>query len=225
MRHEISIDGFVITSDNSAAIGEKQQDVVQAPDSITAKFAARVALLEQWASGSEPQAVLLHNFSGAAHWDAYAAGIADLFAEAETRLPPISGSTETNMATLQSGIAVTIIGKQSRKQEAAESLNWFVYGIPMVGEDVLTKADQIADLAAIKKALESELIERVWPVGSKGIAHEAELLMGNAVGFSADLDVGSSAGPATCVLVGVLPAKREHLKDYFGEHLFSIEFQ
>lgn len=225
MRHEISLDGFIITSDNSAAIGEKQQDVVQAPDSITAKFAARVALLEQWASGSQPQAVLLHNFSGAAHWDAYRAGVADLFAEAETHLPPISGSTETNMATLQSGIAVTMIGKQSRKQAAAESLNWFVYGIPLVGEDVLKKADGIADLAAIKKALESELIERVWPVGSKGIAHEVELLMGKSMEFSADLDVDSSAGPATCVLVGVLPAKREHLKVYFGEHLFSIEFQ
>lgn len=225
MRHEISIDGFVITSDNSAAIGEKQQDVVQAPDSITAKFAARVALLEQWAAGSEPQAVLLHNFSGAAHWDAYTAGIADLFAEAEIQLPPISGSTETNMVLLQSGIAVTIIGKQHRLLPAAESLQWFVYGMPLVGENVLAKADQIADLAVIKQAVESELIQRVWPVGSKGIAHEVELLMGKSVKFSAALDVDSSAGPATCVLVGAIPEKRKHVQDYFGGHLFSIDFQ
>ena len=222
MRHEISIDGFVITSDNSAAIGEKQQDVVRAPDSVTAQFAARVALLEQWAAGSEPEAVLLHNFSGAAHWDAYTAGIADLFAEAETQLPPISGSTETNMALLQSGIGVTMIGKKHRLLPAAESLQWFVYGVPLVGEDVLAKADQIADLAVIKKAFESGLIERVWPVGSKGIAHEVELLMGKSVKFSAALDVGSSAGPATCVLVGVLPENSRRVRKYFGEYLFSI---
>ncbi|MGH2316897.1 alpha-ribazole-5-phosphate synthase [Planococcus sp. SE5232] len=225
MRHELLIGGFVITSDNSAAIGEKQQDVVYAPDAITAKFAARVALLEQWAAGSEAQAILLHNFSGADRWDVYMHGIANLFAEAETPVPPVSGSSETNMPTLQSGIAVTMIGKQQRTQPPAESLQWFVYGVPLVGEDVLAKADQVANLAAIKKAFESELIERVWPVGSKGIAHEVELLMGKSKGFSTVPDVDSSAGPATCVLIGVLPSNRGRVQDYFKEQLFPIEFQ
>lgn len=222
MRHEILLDGFVITSDNSAAIGEKPQDAVHAPDSVTAKFAARVALLEQWSAGSEPQAVLLHNFSGAKQWDAYVAGIAELFAEAETELPPISGSTETNMTTLQSGIAVTLIGKQHRTLAPAETLQWFVYGVPLVGEDVLAKADQVADLAVIKRAFESELIERVWPVGSKGIAHEVELLMGRRVGLSTVVDQNSSGGPATCVLVGVLPENSGRVQEYFGESLFSM---
>lgn len=222
MRHELLIDGFVITSDNSAAIGEKPDDAVYAPDSVTAKFAARVALLEQWAAGSEPHALLLHNFSGADQWDAYMAGIAELFAEAQTPLPPVSGSTETNMPTLQSGIAVTMIGKQHRKPAPAESLQWFVYGVPLFGEDVLAKIDQIADLAAIKKAIESGLIERIWPVGSKGIAHEVELLMGNSQKFSAALNVDSSAGPATCVLIGVLPANSGRVQESFGENLFQM---
>lgn len=225
MRHELLIDGYVITSDNSAAIGEKPQDAVYAPDAVTAKFAARVALLEQWAAGSEPQALLLHNFSGADQWEAYMAGIAELFAEAQTPLPPVSGSTETNMGTLQSGIAVTMIGKQHRKLAPAESLQWFVYGVPLVGEDVLAKIDQIADLAAIKKAFESRLIERIWPVGSRGIAHEVELLMGNSRKFSSALNVDSSAGPATCVLIGVLPANSGRVQQFFGENLFPIDFQ
>ncbi|MGB6407055.1 MAG: alpha-ribazole-5-phosphate synthase, partial [Planococcus donghaensis] len=106
MRHELLIDGLVITSDNSAAIGRKEQDVVQVSDAVTAKFAARVALLEQWAAGSEPQAVLIHNFSGTSSWDAYVEGVTELFAEAQSALPAISGSTETNMPTVQSGIAV-----------------------------------------------------------------------------------------------------------------------
>lgn len=225
MRHELLIDGFVITSDNSAAIGEKLQDIVYAPAAVTAKFAARVALLEQWAAGSEPRAVLLHNFSGADQWDAYVAGIAELFAQAHTELPPISGSTETNMQTLQSGIAVTLIGKQQHKQAPAEVLRWFVYGIPLVGEAVLAKADQIADLAVIKKAFDSALIERVWPVGSKGIAHEVEQLMGRQPKISTIPDVDSSAGPATCVLVGVLPENSGQVQGFFGENFFQMELE
>lgn len=220
MRHELLIDGLVITSDNSAAIGEKLQDAVYAPDSVTAKFAARVALLEQWAAGSEPQAVLLHNFSGADQWNAYLAGLAELFAESETVLPPISGSTETNMPTLQSGIAVTMIGKQNRDLAPAESLCWFVYGVPLVGEEVLTKTDQVADLGLIKKALDSAVIERIWPVGSKGIAQEAALLMGRHVEVSTALDMNCSGGPATCVLLGVKPANKERAQRYFAKNLF-----
>ncbi|TWT06943.1 alpha-ribazole-5-phosphate synthase [Planococcus sp. CPCC 101016] len=225
MRHEILIDGFVITSDNSAGIGEKEQDVVKAPDAITAKFAGRVALLEQWAAGSQPQAVLLHNFSGAAQWTAYMEGIKELFDEAETALPQISGSTETNMPTLQSGIAVTMIGKQCRQLPAAELLCWFVYGIPLVGEEVLTQWNKTADLALIGKGIDAGLIERVWPVGSQGIAREAELLMGRQVEITTELDQHRSGGPATCVLVGVMPLNYEQTQQFFGENLFSLRFE
>jgi len=225
MRHELLIDGFVITSDNSAAIGEKLQDAVYAPDAVAAKFAARVALLEQWAAGSEPQALLLHNFSGADQWDSYMDGIIELFTEAQTELPQISGSTETNMPTLQSGIAVTMIGKQQRRQAPAESLRWFVYGLPLVGEEVLAKADQIADLRLIKKAIESAAIERIWPVGSKGITHEVGLLMGRHTKVFTTPDIDCSAGPATCVLVGVLPPNSGRVQDFFGENLFQLEFE
>lgn len=225
MRHELLIDGLVITSDNSAAIGEKLQDAVHAPDAVTAKFATRVALLEQWAAGSEPQAVLLHNFSGAGQWNAYETGIADLFAEAQTALPPISGSTETNMPTLQSGIAVTMIGKKQRTLAPAESLCWFAYGLPLVGQEVLAKVSRIADLGLIKKAHDSSLIERIWPVGSKGIAQELSLLMNKNVEVSTALDVTCSGGPATCVLLGVKHANRERAQQFFEQNLFSMEFE
>ncbi|MDJ0330371.1 alpha-ribazole-5-phosphate synthase [Planococcus sp. S3-L1] len=225
MRHEIWIDDFVITSDNAAGIGEKQHDIIYAPNAITAKFAARVALLEQWAAGSEPDAVLLHNFSGAAEWNDYVTGLTELFTEAETLVPSISGSTESNMPTLQSGISVTMIGKRKRNFMPADALRWFAYGVPLVGEDVLTKVDQIADLVLLKTALETALIERMWPVGSKGIAQEFELLMERRVGISTALNTETSGGPATCVLVGVQHSKAEYTQRYFGENLFEIEFR
>ncbi|EGA88315.1 hypothetical protein GPDM_15879 [Planococcus donghaensis MPA1U2] len=223
MRHELLIDGLVITSDNSAAIGRKEQDVVQVSDAVTAKFAARVALLEQWAAGSEPQAVLIHNFSGASSWDAYVEGVNELFAEAQLVLPAISGSTETNMPTVQSGIAVTLIGKEFRKQMSVESLQWFVYGVPLVGQEVLTHFHQTANLALLKKALDTSLVERIWPVGSRGIANELELLMKRPVQISTSLDSKKSSGPATCVLVGVQHDNLERARRYFGELVYAVE--
>lgn len=223
MRHEIALDGFIITSDNSAAIGEKPQDVVHVSDAFTAKFAARVALLEQWAAGSVPQAVLIHNFSGASSWEAYVDGVTELFSEANLALPEISGSSETNMTTQQSGIAVTMIGKQQRTQLPASALQWFVYGVPLVGEAVVTKKYQLANLGAIQQALDESLIERIWPVGSKGIAQEYQLVFGQSVKLSSTLDLSCSGGPATSVLIGVLPEKSEHVQRFFGELLSAIE--
>ncbi|ANU27446.1 hypothetical protein [Planococcus versutus] len=222
MRHEVAIDDFIITSDNSAGIGEKEQDVIYVSNTLTAKFAARVALLEQWAAGSTPQAVLVHNFSGASSWDAYVAGITELFTEAQTTLPSISGSTETNMLTQQSGIAITMIGKQQKKPINAELLCWSVYGVPLVGEQVIVNAEQVANMKLLKKALDSSLIERIWPVGSKGIQQEFQSLMDRPVEISTALDVNCSGGPATCVLVGVLPRNLERIQRDFGKHLYSI---
>lgn len=115
MRNAIDIgNGFIVTTDNSGGIGEKPGDIVAAPDHVTAYFAARVALLEQWASHAEPVTIVIHNFSGSASWDKYVAGVTDLFQEAGLVVPKISGSTETNMELVQSAMAVTMIGEKKR---------------------------------------------------------------------------------------------------------------
>lgn len=221
MRHELIIGGWVITSDNSAAIGEKPLDAVAASDHLTAKFAARVALLEQWAAGSEAEAVLVHNFSGENQWHRYIEGIQELFTEVGLIDIPITGSSETNMETLQSGVAVTIFGKPVRKY-GSEQLEWFAYGVPLVGNEVLEKAGQIADLKVLREGINQGFIERVWPVGSKGIAKELELVKGEPLQVSADIDVAASGGPAACVLIGVRPAVVEKMKGHVGNFLFPL---
>ncbi|CEG21908.1 hypothetical protein BN1080_00828 [Planococcus massiliensis] len=218
MRNGIELDGWVITTDNSAGIGCKELDVVKAPDQLAAKFAARVALLEQWAAGSEPEAVLVHNFSGDAQWLAYKAGIEEIFQEAEMAVPQIGGSSETNMATLQSGIAVTMLGRQQRFV-LSEPLQWFVYGKPLVGKAVLEQKKAVADLKKIRTAIRSGLAERIWPIGSKGIAAEARKLFGETASLSADIDLAASAGPACCVLLGVKKDWVKETERFFGEFL------
>ncbi|RNF40045.1 alpha-ribazole-5-phosphate synthase [Planococcus salinus] len=221
MRHELLAEDWVITSDNSAGIGEKPLDAVSASDRNTAKFAARVALLEQWAAGSEPEAVLLHNFSGHAQWQRYVEGIEELFKETDMTSLPIAGSSETNMETLQSGVAVTMFGKRIRELTATD-LTWFVYGAPLVGSDVLKNSEQVADTKKIRQALMSGLIDRIWPVGSKGIKREMELLSGKPLTVSAAVDVTASGGPATCVMIGVGKGKIKQLTPHFGIHIYPL---
>lgn len=221
MRHEMLLGEWVVTSDNSGGIGEKPMDVVKAPDLLTAKFAARVALLEQWAAGSDPEAVLLHNFSGEEQWHRYVAGVEEVLAETGIKNVQLSGSSETNIATLQSGIAVTMLGKQKQKL-STETLEWFVYGVPLVGEDVLLKKEQLADLKKLSEAKASGLIERLWPVGSKGIKYEAKQLLGEEILSVAGVDIEASAGPSTCVLIGARKGKQDQLIRHFGIHVFPI---
>lgn len=221
MRHELVVGDWVVTTDNSAGIGEKPMDTIAAPDKLTAKFAARVALLEQWAAGSEAEAVLLHNFSGADQWHKYMEGIEELLEEAELQGIPVKGSSETNIATLQSAIGVTIFGRRIRPA-ADVPLDWFVYGVPLSGQDVLDRSDEVANLKILREAWESGTVERIWPVGSKGIAQEMELLMGRQIELSVDIDIRASGGPSTCVLIGVRPDRILELKRHFGSNLYPI---
>ena len=218
MRNEMVTDGLIITTDNAAAIGEKALDQVNVPDRVAAKFAARVALAEQWAAGGQVSAILLHNFSGELHWPRYISGIEELFSELGMKMPPVTGSTESNMETLQSALAVTMIGRKVHVLDEARELQWFVYGEPLTGEAVLTHADRIADLRIVHTALEGKLIERIWPVGSQGIEQEAEKLFGQKMPIASWVTKKASGGPATCLLIGVKPTKVQEAQRVFGKY-------
>ncbi|MDW0116417.1 hypothetical protein QTL97_05685 [Sporosarcina thermotolerans] len=223
MRNAIELgDGLIITTDNSGGIGEKPNDLVAVPDKVTAHFAARVALLEQWAAHADPIAVLIHNFSGDESWEAYVAGVEEVFRESNLDTPKISGSTETNMQLMQSAVAVTMIG---RKREAACETDcaWYVYGTPLVGGAVMDRSGEIASLRLIKEAMDQGIIHRIWPVGSRGILEEFQKLTGNLkIEIQVNVDVNKSAGPATSVLVSVPAAKIEKAKQHFQEKLYEI---
>ena len=223
MRNAIDIgNGFIVTTDNSGGIGEKLQDIVTVPDRITAYFAARVALLEQWAMHAEPVSILIHNFSGSASWENYVAGVKDLFHEAGLEVPAINGSSETNMELVQSAMAVTIIGKKT-KARAQENSAWFTYGTPLVGDEVRNRADEIASVTLIHEAMTSGIVQQIWPVGSSGILQEVRLLTGmKEARVETPLDSMKSAGPSTVVLLAVPKMKIEEAEALFGNHLNKL---
>ena len=223
MRNAVDIGGgFVVTTDNSGGIGMKPDDLIEAPDQLTAYFATRVALLEQWAAYAEPVSVLIHNFSGPESWHAYERGVVAAFLEAGCKSPPITGSTESNMTLLQSALAVTIIGKR-KDVPVTGDLHWFICGKPSVGNEVLENNHQLASLQLLKQAVDKGLIQQIWPVGSGGIQSEYRKLTGNAnCEIQTAVDIHKSAGPATSVLVGVGIDRVKEAQKHFGEFFYQI---
>lgn len=212
-----------MTTDNAGAIGEKKHDVVQVSDELTAYFAARVTLLEQWAANAEPIAVLIHNFSGASSWPKYVAGVTRLFQEVGLQLPPLSGSSETNMESLQSAMAVTLIGKRKKRLQNGENVRWYTYGYPLVGHEVLQFPERVASLAKLKDAIDHHIVERIWPVGSQGILHEVrQLTQNDNVQIETELDVTTSAGPATVILLAIDDKKKDAAIEKFGIMLNNL---
>lgn len=223
MRNAIEIgDGFIVTTDNSGGIGEKPGDMVAVSDRVTAYFAARVALLEQWASHAEPATIIIHNFSGSASWDKYVAGVSDLFQETGLGVPPVSGSTETNMELMQSAVAVTMIGEKKEWSSNAEA-TWFTYGTPLIGNEVIERKEEVASLLLLKDAMVGGIVQQIWPVGSSGILQEVRQMTGDvAAQVTTELDSTKPAGPATVVLVAIPIAKITEAKALFGALLNKI---
>ncbi|MFJ7183251.1 hypothetical protein [Lysinibacillus xylanilyticus] len=222
MRNAIKVGELIATTDNAAAIGEKAQDVVSASDKLTAYFTARVTFLEQLAANALPSHILLANFSGDAAWSSYVAGIQQVFDEAGLSCPPIDGSTESNMPTLQSGLSITMLGEQQKRTVAEhEQLSWYTYGLPLVGNEVLAQPEDVAKLQPIFKAWKEGIVQQVWPVGSKGLQAEFTRLFGEQQ-VKSSLDVEKTAGPCAVVLLGIQAEKEQIAQKNFQRNFEKL---
>lgn len=220
MRNAVKVGKLIATTDNAAAIGEKPHDVVAAPDKLTAYLTARVTFLEMLAANALPTHILLANFSGDDAWERYVSGVQQVFDEMALVFPPIDGSTESNMPTLQSGLSITMLGElQKRASYEQDKLIWYTYGLPLVGDEVLTQPEDVAQLQSIFHAWREEIVQQVWPVGSKGLQVEFIRLFGHQL-VKSSLDVKKSAGPCAVVLIGVHPKKEQ-----LAQKIFTRNFE
>ena len=94
-------------------------------------------------------------------------GVTDLFQEAGLAVPQISGSTETNMELVQSAMAVTMIGEKKEPPLDEES-TWFTYGTPLVGNEVLERAEEVASFGYLKRHWTKELSNGFGQSAQKG---------------------------------------------------------
>ena len=195
----------VVTIDNSGCIGEKELDAVQVSNEITAYYSARVALLEQWCAGAHPTHIFMANFTSEEAWQDYVNGIKRTFDEIGAQLPLISGSTESNFQSLQSGISITMIGNMQFDGDV-RNCHWYIIGKPLVGVEVIEQQHNVAKLKELYDLLKQGIAKKVWPVGSKGIGFELQRIFEHGK-YHCSLPLNKTSGPATAVIVAIAEEK------------------
>lgn len=223
---------LVIACDSLGGIGPKPHDSVKTAADVVGKYTARVPLMEVLACGASPF-VVVNTFS--VEMEPTGTGIIKGITE-EIMMAGLSaelavtGSTEENAATCQSGLGVTVIGRAVKSElrlGKSRSGDLVVcIGQPKVGIEVLDGTKK-ADPALVIKLLAVPFVREILPAGSRGVLHEAELLAagsGNRLVLTPfpEIDLRKSAGPATCVLVTVAEAHFAALRAVTDLPLFII---
>lgn len=203
---------LVIACDSAGAIGPKQADVVTVPGYVLGRLTARVALLEVLAVGGWPICVV-----GALCVEpeptglAINQGIADEIQVLGIKPEDImTGSTEKNMLTIQSGLGITVVGMASPQTLKVDALQpgdgIALLGFPKLGQEIQMDDPELVTLQDMITLGDIPGIREIIPVGSRGIAGEVKGLA-DYYGLQAvwgnlpqNLDLQKSAGPSSCLL-------------------------
>jgi len=208
---------LVIACDSSGGIGPKEEDVVQVPGYVVGRLITRVALMEVMSAGAHPifvadtLSVEMHP-TGAE----IMRGVYDEVLTAGVHPDQVvTGSTEENIPTRQTAMGVTVIGLADpgklRLGNAQAGDLLLSIGMPKVGHEVVLDDPQTVNLETLKLLLAMPGANELLPVGSKGIAFEAQQLAETAGlilkwSEQSELDLHKSAGPATCLIAAVRPS-------------------
>jgi AIR synthase related protein, N-terminal domain len=215
---------LVVACDSNASIGSKPADHLQQDPAITGYSAAKVPLMEVIAAGAVPL-ILVDNLccemepTGRRILE----GVAEAVAESNAGMV-VTGSDETNMPTVQTGVGITVIGvarsAELRLGTARAGDAVACIGTPKNGTSVPYREGdpEIASPAALGAVSRSGLVSELLPVGSRGVRYEVEQLAstaGHVVAFdeSPGIDVELSAGSSTCFLAAVAPANLRALSE------------
>lgn len=206
---------LVVACDSNASIGEKPNDGLSKPYSEVGISALKVPMMEVLATGAVPLLVINAlcmemEPSGRKFIDTMSRELIRCGFDPNLML---TGSTEDNVPTMQSGIGITVIGLV-----AEEKLR---IGRTQVGDVILCVGNpkggvkipyaesdtDIASISTVQSLDNISSVHEILPVGSKGIVYEAHELA-RTVGRNfrpADelpsINLYESAGASTAVLV------------------------
>lgn len=211
---------LVIACDSAGAIGPKELDRLKVRNYILGRFTTRVALLEVLSAGAVPMVVCNtlavemrpsgEEILSGIRSELEQVGYADRI--------HLTGSTEENFPTRQSGLGITVIGlaatENLRLGRARAGDEVWCFGLPKVGSEVQLGDPEIVEAATVLQLLACPVVHELIPVGSKGILYEALALAGGKqlrLNPDCGLPLQKSAGPATCLIAAVEPAARAAL--------------
>jgi len=226
---------MVITCDSDGGIGPKKHDTVFSPAYDLGRLAARVPIMEMLSSGAVPILVV---DTLCVEMDPVGKeiirGVRDEVSEAGLNGNlVVTGSTEDNVITYQTGVGVVAVGfvekKDFRPGRSLKDDLVVCLGVPKSAPEYKVHyADNgIANTKLIKQLNSFEFIHDILPVGSKGISHEFKELAKSA-NFSSicydgiTLDVTKSGGPSTCCIVSLPKNKLNLLKDKIDKPITVI---
>lgn len=226
---------MVLACDSDGGIGSKPQDIVKVDEETIAHFATRVPLFEVIASGATPFLIVnCLSFEMEDTGRKVIAAIKNYVREAGILEDiQVTGSTEDNVPTIQTGIGVTVLGladiDKFHPGSSQEGDQLVCIGIPKSGPkyEVRLNDPELISLKELLKIRSLPFVHDILPVGSKGIFHEAEqLAASNSLVYSPfsfdGIDPKQSAGPSTCVIASIPSAHISNLSDVIQAPFFSI---
>jgi hypothetical protein len=208
---------LVIACDSNASIGEKPNDGLAKPYTEVGISALKVPVMEVLAAGAVP--LLIINAlcmemepSGRKFIETMSRELARCGFDPNMML---TGSTEDNVPTLQSGVGITVIGLASdeklRLGQTQEKDVVLCVGNPKGGVAIpYAEGDpDIASISTVQSLNDVSSVHEILPVGSKGVVYEANELA-NAAGCNFRLgddppaiNLYQSAGASTAVLASI----------------------
>ncbi|MDO4412626.1 AIR synthase related protein [Cutibacterium sp.] len=204
---------LVIACDTTGGIGPRPDDSYPADPIWCAHLAARVPLLEVLCVGARPLILvdtlcqdeesarpMIEEFRRCA----VSAGMGP---------EAVTGSTEDNVVTTQTGIGVTIIGVMPEgefpRTHHGDALVCLGAPISAPDDDVSPGRREIVTVEEVRRLVDSGKVHDCAPVGSHGVAWEAEQLAATtglrATFRTTDVDLAHSGGPSTCIVLACAP--------------------
>jgi hypothetical protein len=195
---------LVTAVDSCGAIGNLPHDALSVRPEIVGEFTARTALLEVAAAGAVPSFASVSVSNAPQTAELLLAGVRAVLGSL-----PLVVSTEKNMPTAMTALGVTVTGSCPKGalrlgQARPGDLLWCA-GVPRVGAEALAADAVLPSPELVTMLFQTPGVHAMIPVGSRGVAAEAEVLAAES-GLSAALrpdagvDLYRSAGPSSCLL-------------------------
>ena len=216
---------LVVACDSNAGCGEKPKDHFQWPYEEAVSSMFKVTMMEILASGATPVCVI-NNLcmemepTGKKIIKYMQQQMIDCGMDPDTQL---TGSTEDNAKTVQTGVGLTIIGLAAKSQMRLGNTKIgdtvVCIGNPQGGGDSPYRETDldIAKVPLMQQLCKLPYIHEILPCGSHGVRYEAHELAKYAGGTfclydeAADMRLDGSCGASTAVIVSVSPGDVEKL--------------